>query len=502
MKVQIHSIQIVLVCTVCVVQSLQGQELVDALNQLESSLRNVSNTLTRSIEKPAPEIAESIIPTYEIKDADELANILDKCLKTIDANLKNRAGTKVRSDQLTRLGKESMQKIIQSTFNENAQSISTIIQSPQGNQAIIAILTNLATTYIITQATTQFEWCACIRPAKRLACILFVVAATQKQYPNKDFALVYTSLGSGQLLQDYLQLYLLIQAGYKNITANLIDLAYPQAPRIIGDPALLHEEFLQKKPLLSYEQQFSDMEQRLKQLGAYIYIVAYKYPTVTKTKSHILLMVDPGVNVDDFTIEPYPSLATILGSPIGITEQFYQPPQTPEEKPTYLKTETFTFDGYIFLPRFTGISIYTRKIAPSNALIAIINIGAETNAFELYNPSFITKLMEEHTIGTIAYKFLQPTEKTVFRSDPHLTFQELAVNATDQHAIIVSLFHHDPTVLAGKIFSPENPLDSTAHIRHITDITAYAKEDVVTPNSGRYLNYLGYFKINPKDYVK
>ncbi len=72
----------------------------------------------------------------------------------------------------------------------------------------------------------EFIWCQCGGAPARLDFIIQVIAATLQRFKNKE-SIVYTSLGTGWLLHDFLTITELIQAGYKDIIVNIIDIEYP-----------------------------------------------------------------------------------------------------------------------------------------------------------------------------------------------------------------------------------------------------------------------------------
>lgn len=74
-----------------------------------------------------------------------------------------------------------------------------------------------------------FDWCACrkARASTRLYLVFDIINRLSSFDKNKE--IVYVSFGSGKLLQDYLIIKSIIEAGFKNININLIDLGYDGA---------------------------------------------------------------------------------------------------------------------------------------------------------------------------------------------------------------------------------------------------------------------------------
>lgn len=74
--------------------------------------------------------------------------------------------------------------------------------------------------------------CTCISLQERRNFIKKFVGDITKTFPDRTQSLVYTSLCSGSLLQDYLTLEKLLDAGYLTIKMNLIDFYYRNNPPI------------------------------------------------------------------------------------------------------------------------------------------------------------------------------------------------------------------------------------------------------------------------------
>ncbi len=108
-----------------------------------------------------------------------------------------------------------------------------------------------------TQPDKQYDlnWCTCYKPSERIFFIIQLVLDIKKQFPNKSTKLIYTSLGSGGLLQDYLTLQELVRAGYNNITINIIDLSYPditQLPATYNQRTVRYNEIKKTNQLVQY----------------------------------------------------------------------------------------------------------------------------------------------------------------------------------------------------------------------------------------------------------
>lgn len=85
----------------------------------------------------------------------------------------------------------------------------------------------LAKQYAIEQRDNTLKWCDCHPNKDRFAFIATLITDVLKARPNKNDTLVYTSLGAGNLLQDYLTIRALLLAGYNSLVINIIDLGYP-----------------------------------------------------------------------------------------------------------------------------------------------------------------------------------------------------------------------------------------------------------------------------------
>lgn len=153
----------------------------------------------------------------------------------------------------------------------------------------------------IHTADEEDGWCLCSTASvpNRLKLIRTIVSDAASTY-NKSQKLVYTSLGSGGFLQDYLTLRTLLDAGFKNILVNLIDpiyfLNYSKAP--------VEEEITSKNSKKKAQELIARLKNDVKE-KAQLTVVLYK--TVNEylakrdplQKSMIISMVDTVDNDTD-----------------------------------------------------------------------------------------------------------------------------------------------------------------------------------------------------------
>jgi hypothetical protein len=73
--------------------------------------------------------------------------------------------------------------------------------------------------------STPLGWCDCegMPISKRMLFVLKIVTAVENKFPDRATKIFWTSLGSGNLLQDFLILQQLVLAGYTKIHLNVID---------------------------------------------------------------------------------------------------------------------------------------------------------------------------------------------------------------------------------------------------------------------------------------
>lgn len=87
-----------------------------------------------------------------------------------------------------------------------------------------------------TSLDEQYDltWCSCRQflPHERIFFIIQLILDIEQQFPDKKKPVVYTSLASGGLLQDYLTIQELILSGYNNIVINIIDAIYPDLTKL------------------------------------------------------------------------------------------------------------------------------------------------------------------------------------------------------------------------------------------------------------------------------
>lgn len=164
--------------------------------------------------------------------------------------------------------------------------------------------------------SVELAWCTCISETDRLRFVNNVTARVEAKFPQSMFSeqrpLVYTSLASGGLLQDFKIIEKLLKDGYKNIIVNVIDFLYSYDNK---DSAANRERI----PL--FQGLLADYAHGV---GAHVkvmyYTTAYEYGAqVTQSKSYkktdVFLMVDPDealfTATSPFAVR-YPSEANVL----------------------------------------------------------------------------------------------------------------------------------------------------------------------------------------------
>lgn len=120
-------------------------------------------------------------------------------------------------------------KKIKQTIKKTVQTIEhylALIKDTLNPEAASRIANIRASGTLLFDKPKELDWCGCEASPleKRIVLIMRMVQDILKHHPNKEQPLIYTSLASGNLLQDYLFIAELQHQGYTSIDINLIDL--------------------------------------------------------------------------------------------------------------------------------------------------------------------------------------------------------------------------------------------------------------------------------------
>jgi hypothetical protein len=115
------------------------------------------------------------------------------------------------------------------------------IYSPEN--ILVRIATDLV-DIVVNEKYGDLGWCDCseARAEKRILLIVQMVDDIILHHPDKQQEITLVSLGSGDLLQEYLLVKALIKAGYNKLVFNIIDTQYQQdfwSPSVVKFIALL-----------------------------------------------------------------------------------------------------------------------------------------------------------------------------------------------------------------------------------------------------------------------
>jgi len=270
------------------------------------------------------------------------------------------------------------------------------------------------------------QWCGCIPAPKRIRYTLQIAEDTQKRFPDKSQPIIYTALAAEKLFQDLVILKTLAADGYSNITANFIDVGYPDpifTARIVnatgekglkdiakygaslqGIPVAPGEEYLDWE---KWEKEYKRLYQTLDavregEAATYStilkifkselpatkvnlyrnmteYLAKVKH-TPSQEASSIMTLVDPDVGL--FQISAYPSESNLIGLSITGIEEKHTP------------------HVFVALPINKPIQIYAQATAYKNPQVkrlikSIKRIAHNTKANVKFTPQFRTQLMSK-----------------------------------------------------------------------------------------------------------
>ncbi len=441
-----------------------------ALDNLTISL----HTLQESLEQKQPTSPKQVL-TGQLPaiNTDNLINFISPLYEQLSKTPK----PKDRSPQSLDTFSNWLQKRVVEYINANTHKLPSILtpSTPELLAQFTQILTRMITSGLFEKLTeveeihiikgkevikpTALTACHCIPFSKCIAFNMALLFEIFKQFPNKTEELVYTSMASGGLWQDYLVIQALIWAEYTNIHLNLIDLYYPDAWRLrnLQNLEILHADFIGKYMLMYPEQiellrlrLLTDASQVYAQSGTTVavetnlYNNAYEY--MDKTKQHpyertnVLVMVDVEIERPE-TIPNFPSLANAIRFTLKnpIDNQYY--------------THT-----YAFLPRNKPIQLYQLDLAKLNldassktmvelktAQQELIELARTSGATGGYTGKFflgLDTLPTKYYTQKASFKDVPPTEPNfaMFASDIFITFQDMLFDALAPNALVYTLY--------------------------------------------------------------
>ncbi|MGE0010472.1 MAG: hypothetical protein AB7F19_00735 [Candidatus Babeliales bacterium] len=491
-----------------------AMELDVTLNNLTTSLRTLQKRLEQKQQIPSKPVLINQLPTI---NTEALINFIKPLSEQLLSKI---AAPKNRSPEGLDTFRNSLENRILEYINANRQKLPSILvsSSPKSTVQFTEILTRMLTSGFFEKLAdfeekrtvkgkevaipTALTTCNCIPLAKRIAFNIALLYDIFKQFSDKTEPLVYTTMASGGLLQDYLVIQALIWAGYNNIHLNLIDLYYPDAWRLrdLQNLEVLHTNFITKYMLIYPEQiellrlkLLSDASQVYAQSGrtvaveTHVYNNAYEYIDKTKQyayeRTNVLVMVDVEIERPDI-IPNFPSLANAIRFTF----------KDPVDSQLYNHT-------YAFLPRNKPIQLYQLDLTRlnldqspktmdllKNAQQELIELARTSRATRGYTPNFFLGLdtlpHQYYTKATIV-KDVPISEHyyAMLASDIFTTFQDMLFDALANNALVFTLYKKDYNA----------KVDSSV-IEKI-DVAAFKRIDPVSIIEPA-LNKLGYQKVD------
>lgn len=292
---------------------------------------------------------------------------------------------------------------------------------------------------------SRMDYCSCISQDTRVHFADNVVKHITQKFPDRAMNLVYTSFASGHLLQDFMIIGRLLKLGYTHITVNLIDNTYPtvygRITRKLPDIQLIglasyfdeitakkrqaanianpreRQDYLKSLQLQeravyeksrvrstmvieNFKKQLAQLATEGQKIEVFIYPNAFDYlerfildldasprAQQDQLKSHVLVMVDPGMDLSTRPAgEQFVSQANIIRA-----------------------IDNYGTTFYIFKPRHTQGQLYLSGSRPPE------------NLHELQ------PLMAPHIPLSYIYQVLEQTNNYTLEllDSPHITFQDL-----------------------------------------------------------------------------
>lgn len=385
------------------------------------------------------------------------------------------------------------------------------------------IITSALTELILKDISESLDWCTCIPEYKRITLALLVINEAREKYPNENQRSVYTSLASGSLLQDYVILSELLRS-HTNILVNIIDLDYPDVPALakedlnIDSPHDLHILEMKNKQertadidsfKIKIAQVISTKESSNYNFEVHVYQTAYEYIARVKQspseKSNILILTDPSAGA--FGTADFPSLANV----IQIWEDQEKNPIFTLYVPRHHGVQLYKLTGLLYADEPLTVAPKTMQYLYNQLLPLIVQTGANKNYTPRLVQAFLDRTMlkesvTDEVLAKIGFPHLMEVRANMRKqalkdgyagndllnpltpiklanmpvllswgSDAHISFQDLVWDALAPNAIVYELYAVDPV---------KDNVENNKIIK--VNIETYKKEDVITPNSGRF----------------
>ena len=362
----------------------------------------------------------------------------------------------------------------------------------------------------------QLSWCTCPAApfALRIALIIRVGQDAKRRFSNYRGRFVYTSIGSGSHLQDYLTIQELRAQGFDFLDVNLIELDTKDIKDIHAmidhphsDTEKIHAEFLLDtalnqavytaalvKKLNAFMWHAGTIKDRSKAKDRGVYITLYqnansyldfamKHP---EFKSHLLLLVDPNRII--FTVSNLEHANAVVLVPRYEPMPFSAPSQSEikktedegsesesddedEDEKEVIEDSQYKNSVLVLLPRSAGIEVYTTIKKPYDIVHdtffrALTEMLQQEKVATQYVPTLGMLLSSDHLRNE-----LKPYARNVFSymswwvSNAYIAFHDIVVNALAPQAL---LYQTDCT-------------DFVCHssINAITDIKKYLAEPII-----------------------
>lgn len=421
-----------------------------------------------------------------------------------------------------------IKQTVQDVFNKIPKSFmrfdkqTKTIQEQALTQMLQRMITTALTETLLKEEGESLDWCTCIAEYKRITLALLVVNEAREKYPDKNQRIVYTSLASGSLLQDYVALSELLQT-HTNILVNIIDLEYPDIPALAKkdldpeDPRDLH--MLEMKNKQEHAATIDSFKIKIAQIistkpvkvdynfEVTIYQNAYDYITHAKQnpndKSNILIMVDPSVG--SFGMEDFPSLANVIN--IWVDEE--KVPVFTLYLPRHHGAHLYELIGFLYEDKPITVSPKTMQYLRNVLFTLLVQTGVNKNYTPRLVQSFLSRTIlneqvTDEAMARIGFPQLMEMRSNLKKqalkdgysggnlvlpltpiklgnmpvllswgTDAHISFQDLVWDALVPNAIVYELYSTDPI--------SRQDTDKIVKVNPET----YKKSDVITPNSGR-----------------
>lgn len=345
---------------------------------------------------------------------------------------------------------------------------------PSKAEAISAINNYKKAYKLLFSRLPELDWCTC--PAApfeiRVALIIRVGQDAKQRFAGYRGRLVYTSIGSGSHLQDYLIIQELRAQGFNFLDINLMELDtrdikeihamidHPQSDiqRIHAEhllDAALNQAVLTAilvKKLGAFMWHAGTMKDRPRAKDRGIYVTLYQnardyidfalqYPAF---KAHILVLVDPSGAV--FTTHDIRQANAILMVPryepeISSEEEYKKEEEGEEALPDLTDTQ-FKNSLVLLLPRSAGIEAYTTIKKPYDVLYAtflqaVSDVLRQEKAATVYVPT-LGSLLTSGRIQKELVPYLHKdfSYKSWLITNAYIAFHDIVINASQPTALL------------------------------------------------------------------